>query len=485
MYLIIMNILLWVCYLSLFLFLFLVFRHVFPFIAPKLPPGTMGYPIMGETLEFLSTGWKGQPEKFVFDRTAKYSSELFKTSLLGEPTVVMGGAEGNKLLFSNENKLVRLWMPDNVHKLFPSSFHDTSSNGDAAKKVRSMLPQFIKPQALQRYVSVVDSMAHTHFASLWEHNLQVSVYPLVKRYTLLLSYRLLVSIEDEKHVTKLAKHFKHVGAGLISLPIDFPGTNFNKAIKASKSIRKDLIGIIRQRKVDLSEGNASPTQDILSHMLFMCGNKNGDYMIDEWLIADQMLGLLFGSYDTVSSTCTLIVKYLAEFPHIYDRVYQEQMEIGKSKLEGDLLNWNDINKMRYSWNVACEAMRMTPIAPGGFREALHDFTFNGFSIPKGWKLFWSANSTHKSAKYFPEPEKFDPSRFEGNGPAPYTFVPFGGGPRMCPGNEYARLVIMVFLHNLVKRFKWQMLIPHEKIVMDPFPMPTNNLPVRLYPHNPY
>ncbi|RYR76759.1 hypothetical protein Ahy_A01g001316 [Arachis hypogaea] len=453
MYLIIMNILLWVCLLSLFLFLFLVFRHVFPFIAPKLPPGTMGYPIMGETLEFLSTGWKGQPEKFVFDRTAKYSSELFKTSLLGEPTVVMGGAEGNKLLFSNENKLVRLWMPDNVHKLFPSSFHDTSSNGDAAKKVRSMLPQFIKPQALQRYVSVVDSMAHTHFASLWEHNFQVSVYPLVKRPG--------QTRPNRGHAT-----------GLISLPIDFPGTNFNKAIKASKSIRKDLIGIIRQRKVDLSEGNASPTQDILSHMLFMCGNKNGDYMIDEWLIADQMLGLLFGSYDTVSSTCTLIVKYLAEFPHIYDRVYQEQMEIGKSKLEGDLLNWNDINKMRYSWNVACEAMRMTPIAPGGFREALHDFTFNGFSIPKGWK-------------YFPEPEKFDPSRFEGNGPAPYTFVPFGGGPRMCPGNEYARLVIMVFLHNLVKRFKWQMLIPHEKIVMDPFPMPTNNLPVRLYPHNPY
>ncbi|MED6180817.1 hypothetical protein PIB30_013900 [Stylosanthes scabra] len=160
------------------------------------------------------------------------------------------------------------------------------------------------------------------------------------------------------------------------------------------------------------------------------------------------------------------------------------MEIAKTKAEGEeLLDWKDVNKMRYSWNVACEVMRINPITPGGFREAIDDFTFNGFSIPKGWKLFWSANSTHKNEKYFPEPEKFDPSRFEGNGPAPYTFVPFGGGPRICPGNEYARLVIMVFLHNFVKRFKWQVLNPNENIVVDPFPVPANHLPIRLYPHH--
>ncbi|KAM1447333.1 hypothetical protein ACFXTO_006446 [Malus domestica] len=70
-----------------------------------------------------------------------------------------------------------------------------------------------------------------------------------------------------------------------------------------------------------------------------------------------------------------------------------------------------------------------------WRETLSDFVFNGFTIPKGWKLYWSTNSIHKNAAYFPEPLKFDPSRFEGKGPAPYTFVPFGGGPRMCPGKR--------------------------------------------------
>ncbi|CAI0553339.1 unnamed protein product [Linum tenue] len=54
---------------------------------------------------------------------------------------------------------------------------------------------------------------------------------------------------------------------------------------------------------------------------------------------------------------------------------------------------------------------------------------------------------------------------------------------MCPGKEYARLEILVFMHNLVKRFKFEKLIPDEKIVVNPIAVPANGLPVRLFPHN--
>ncbi|XP_056175563.1 beta-amyrin 28-monooxygenase [Syzygium oleosum] len=159
------------------------------------------------------------------------------------------------------------------------------------------------------------------------------------------------------------------------------------------------------------------------------------------------------------------------------------MEIAKSKAPGELLNWDDIQKMKYSWNVACEVMRFAPPPlQGTFREVINDFIFNGFSIPKGWKVYWRANSTHKSAEYFPKPEKFNPTRFKGDGPALYTFVPFEGDPRMCLGKEYARLEILVFMHNLVKRFKWEKLPPEEKIVVDPMPMSAKGLPVCLCPH---
>ncbi|BAT83305.1 hypothetical protein VIGAN_04043400 [Vigna angularis var. angularis] len=329
----------------------------------------------------------------------------------------------------------------------------------------------------------MDTVAQRHFALDWENNTCVTVFPLAKRYTFWVACRLFVNVEDPIHVTKLLESFSRIAPGIMSVPIDLPGTPFNKAIKASEFVREKLLKIIIQRRKDLANGTASLNQDILSHMLSSC-DENGQYLNDRFIV-NKILGLLVGGHDTASSVCTFVVKYLAELPpNIYENVYQEQMEIAKGKAAGELLNWDDIQKMKYSWNVACEVMRLAPPLQGAFREAMDDFVLNGFSIPKGWKLYWTASSTHKNPECFAEPEKFDPSRFEGTGPAPYTYVPFGGGPRMCPGKEYARMEILVFMHNLVKRFKWEAIYPHEKIFIDPMPVPAKGLPVRLYPHQP-
>lgn len=161
--------------------LFVVFyKHRSHYSGANLPPGKIGYPVIGETMEFLSTGWRGHPEKFIFDRMTKFSTEVFKTSLVGEPAAVFCGAACNKFLFSNENKLVTAWWPSSVNKVFPSSMQTSSQ--DEAKKMRKLLPGFMKPEALQRYIGVMDTIAQRHFAADWDNHNHILTFPLAKRY---------------------------------------------------------------------------------------------------------------------------------------------------------------------------------------------------------------------------------------------------------------------------------------------------------------
>ncbi|KAL0360108.1 UNVERIFIED_CONTAM: Beta-amyrin 28-monooxygenase [Sesamum radiatum] len=252
---------------------------------------------------------------------------------------------------------------------------------------------------------------------------------------------------------------------------DLPGTAYNRAIKGGKMVREELMRIITERRKELTEKKETEGRDLLSKMLLVT-DEDGQFL-SEMEISNNIIGLLVASFETTSSAVTAVMNYLAELPHIYKQVLEEQMEIAKSKGPDELLTWEDIEKMKHSWNVARESLRLTPL----LKEHSEKPQLSSLML-----TFWTVHSSHKNPKYFPEPEKFDPSRFEGSGPAPYTFVPFGGGPRMCPGKEYARLEVLVFMHNVVRRFRLEKAIPNEKIVFHASPTPAYGLPVHLRPH---
>lgn len=301
----------------LFLSLFQFYKHK---SAPNLPPGDMGLPFIGESLEFLSTGRSGRPEKFIQDRMWRFSPKAFKTSILLEPTAVLCGAVGNKFLFSNENKLVAAWWPRTVDKIFPST-RQTSSK-DESRKLRRLLPGFLKPEALHRYVGAMDAVAARHFAACWDGQATATVHPLAKRYTFAVACRLFLSVEDEGRVEGLAEPFNRAASGIVSVPVDLPGTAFSRAIRAAETIRRVLRGIIKERKAELGSSAAAAAahpQDILSHML-MTADEEGRHMA-EADVADKILGLLIGGHDTASAAITFIVKYLAELPHVYALVF--------------------------------------------------------------------------------------------------------------------------------------------------------------------
>jgi cytochrome P450 len=162
----------------------------------------------------------------------------------------------------------------------------------------------------------------------------------------------------------------------------------------------------------------------------------------------------------------------------------EHDEITKSKGDGEALTWEDLAKMKLTWRVALETLRLVPPVFGNFRRATQDMEFDGYAIPKGWQVFWAASVTHMDASIFHEPAKFDPARFESQ-PAsaapPCSFVGFGAGPRNCVGMEFARVETLVTMHYLVRRFKWKLCYNKNTFVRDPMPSPLHGLPIQLEP----
>ncbi|KAI7746385.1 hypothetical protein M8C21_011911, partial [Ambrosia artemisiifolia] len=443
----------------------------------NLPPGSFGWPFIGETIAFLRAYWDGVPERFVQERIEKYGSPLvFKTSLLGERMAVLCGPAGNKFLFGNENKLVAVWWPVQVKKLFGKCL--LTIRGDEAKWMRKMLLSYLGPDAFAtHYAATMDIVTRRHIEVYWRGKEVVNVYQTVKICSFELACCLFMSLDKPNQIAKLGSLFNILLKGIIELPINFPGTRFYRSKKAVSAIITEIITIIKARRVDLEEGKASSSQDLLSHLL-TSSDENGRCLTEKE-IAKNILLLLFAGHDTSTVTITLLMKSLGERPDVYAKVLKE---ICKAKEAGGLLKWEDIQNMRYSWNVVSEVLRLYPATSGTYREALVDIEYAGYTIPKGWKLHWSASSTHKDKANFEDPTRFDPSRFEGLGPTPFTFVPFGGGPRMCLGKEFSRLEVLTFLHYIVTNFKWELLITNEKIKYDPVPVPAKGLPIRINSH---
>lgn len=284
----------------------------------NLPPGRRGLPVIGETLDYVLAARKGKPEKFVCDRMSKHSPDVFRTSLLGENLAVFCGASGNKFLFSGQNKYVTSWWPRSIKKalMFPASVNNSSI--EESTKLRSFLPEFLKPETLRHYIPVMDSMAREHLEKEWSPYKDVKVFPLSKKYTFALACRLFISIEDPDHVARFSHPFALATAGLMSVPIDFPGTTFHRAIKGGKMIREELVAIIRRRKQEMSENKEQGVKDLLSSML-LDRDENGEGM-SEMDISNKIVGFFIASHDTTSTAITFVVHYLTEFPEIYNEV---------------------------------------------------------------------------------------------------------------------------------------------------------------------
>ncbi|KAF7815808.1 taxadiene 5-alpha hydroxylase-like [Senna tora] len=412
-----------------------------------LPPGSLGIPILGQSLALLRSMRANTAEKWIEDRIRKYGP-ISKLSLFGRPTVFVYGQAANKVIFGNDGGGALGHQPPQSLKMILGERNMSELSGSDHKRVRKALVSFLKPESLKRYVGKMDAEVRKHIEMHWEGKEKVSV--MIK--------------------------------GVWSVPLNLPFTPLNRSLRESARMQSMVKELLLKKKIELEQNGASPHQDLVTYLLSMHHLKDDEEkMMTEEEIVHNVIAIMFAGHDNISVLLTFIIRLLATEPSVYASVLQEQEEIAKGKHAGEPLSWEDLVKMKYTWRVALETLRIVPPIFGGFRKTLKDIEYEGYLIPKGWQIFWVSAMTHMDSSIFPEPSKFDPSRFENQASIPpYCFVSFGGGPRICPGIEFAKYETLVAIHYLVTKFNWK-LCADNTFTRDFMPTPNQGLPLQISP----
>ena len=191
---------------------------------------------------------------------------------------------------------------------------------------------------------------------------------------------------------------------------------------------------------------------------------DGEGMSDELVLSESMQ-LLVAGHETSSNGLSWLLYLLRSRPDCLERVRQEF----DSVLGDAPLSFGDVPKFEFTTQVIQEGLRLYPPFWMIDRMAVADDRVGDVAIPAGSTVIVYVYGAHHAPGYWESPESFDPARFiKGNEKlrTPFTYLPFGGGPRVCIGNHYAMLQILMILSELIRKYDFQV-VPGQTIEARP------------------
>jgi len=206
-----------------------------------------------------------------------------------------------------------------------------------------------------------------------------------------------------------------------------------------------------------------PGNDLLQ-TLMDARYSDGEGMSDELVLSESMQ-LLVAGHETSSNGLSWLLYLLSSRPDCLERVRQEF----DSVLGDAPLGFADVPKLEFTTQVIQEGLRLYPPFWMIDRMAIGDDQVGDVVIPRGSTVIVYVYGAHHAPGYWESPENFDPERFlKGSEKlrTPFTYLPFGGGPRVCIGNHYAMLQILMILSELLRKYDFQ-LVPGQTIEARP------------------
>lgn len=456
----------------------------------QVPKGQLGWPFIGETLDFIACGYTSRPVSFMEKRRSLYG-KVFKTNILGTPIIVSTDAEVNKVVMQNHGNTFIPAYPKSITELM-GKYSILQTNGSLHKRVHGLIAGFLKsPQFKARITADIENSIKLNLALWRDMQSPIYVQDETQKITFEVLVKVLMSIDPGEDLNLLKREFEEFIKGLICIPIKLPGTRLYKSLKARERLLKMVGKILDTKKMAMENTICAqktiPVKDAMDVLLEGGDQKNETQGLPLDFITGNIIEMMIPGEETVPMAMTLAVKFLSDSPVALDKLREENMELKRQKKKKkkkidstENYAWTDYMSLPFTQNVISETLRMANIINAVWRKAQKDVEIKGYLIPKGWCVLASFTSVHMDEENYKNPYQFDPWRWEKLEAAVNyntSFTPFGGGQRLCPGLELSRLELSIFLHHLVTNYRW--VAEKDDIVHFPMVKMKRKLPIKV------
>jgi len=339
-----------------------------------------------------------------------------------------------------------------------------TSEGEVHRRQRRLLqPLFVHDRVAAYGEAMVEAAERA--ATRWDNGALVDVHAEMARLTLGIVGRTLFDADVESEASEIGRALTDSMEMLNRFMLPFSGVLERLPTATARRLRRararldaTIYGLIAERR-----GSDRDRGDLLSFLL-RAREETGSPMTDAQ-VRDEAMTIFLAGHETTAVALTWTWYLLALNPAAEARLHEEL----RGALDGRRPTVADLPRLPYTERVLAEAMRLYPPAWVIGRRARVDVQVDGYRIPSGSIVVLSPFVTHRDPRWYPEPSRFDPERFTPAAQAErprYAYFPFGGGPRVCIGEGFARTEARLVLATLAQRVRFR-LASDEPVELQP------------------
>ncbi|XAR63321.1 Ent-kaurenoic acid oxidase [Bertholletia excelsa] len=429
-----------------------------------LPPGDLGWPFIGNMWSFLSAFKSTNPDSFISSFATRFGhTGLYKAVMFGNPSIIVTTPEACRRVLTDDE------------------YFKPGITYEEHKRLRRLTAAPVNGhEALSIYMRYIEDnvvLALEKWAGMGE----IEFLTELRKLTFRIIMYIFLSSESEAVMEALERQYTALNYGVRAMAINLPGFAYYKALKARKNLVAVFQSIVQERR-EKKKNNPPTSKKDMMDALMEAEDENGRRLDDEeiidiysryakptakeaWPVGNHKPKFsLWPKNKPIELAWFILSTKLAE----QEAILRERPPTQKG------LTLKEIRQMEYLSKVIDETLRVVTFSFVVFREAKADTNISGYYIPKGWKVLVWFRGVHFDAEIYPDPKEFNPSRWDRVTPKAGTFLPFGAGSRMCPGNELAKLEIAIFLHYFLLNYELERANPGSRMMHLPHPRPQDN-----------